>query len=384
MKITIVQGAFFPVPPIRGGAIEKIWFALGKVFAARGHSVTHISRAFPGLADEETIDGVRHLRVRGHDAPRSMLALKLYDLFYTLRAIAALRRLPRADLVVTNTFWLPLLVRSEKFGRLYVHVARYPKGQMRIYAHAARLQTVSQPIRETIIAEAPELAPKVCCVPNPVIRGSAAVAPPDAPPRRREILYVGRLHPEKGVHLLIEAFARLTPEQRADWRLVILGPAAASAGGGGEEYEGGLRGLAAPVSDRVDFIGPIYDAVALDGYYARASLFVYPSIAEHGETFGLAPLEAMACGCPALVSDLACFQEFLIEDVNGFRFDHRGADPAGTLALKLSALLSAPERLAAAAPAALQRAGEFSVERIATMYLEDFQSLCPPAMNGAA
>jgi len=381
VKITIVQGAFFPVPPIRGGAIEKIWFALGKVFAARGHRVTHISRTFAGLPDEETIDGVRHLRVRGHDAPRSMLALKLYDLFYTLRALAALRRLPRADLVVTNTFWLPLLVRSEKFGRLYVHVARYPKGQMRLYAHAARLQTVSQPIRDTIIAEAPALAPKVSYVPNPVIRATATNL--DAP-RRREVLYVGRLHPEKGVHLLIEAFARLSSAARADWRLVILGPSAASAGGGGGEYEADLRRLAAPVSDRVDFIGPIYDAVALDGYYARASLFVYPSIAEHGETFGLAPLEAMACGCPALVSDLACFQEFLIEDVNGFRFDHRGADPAGTLALKLSALLSAPERLAAAAPAALQRAGEFSVERIATMYLEDFQSLCPPAMNGAA
>ena len=39
MKITIVLGAFFPVPPIKGGAVEKIWFALGQEFARRGHDV---------------------------------------------------------------------------------------------------------------------------------------------------------------------------------------------------------------------------------------------------------------------------------------------------------------------------------------------------------
>jgi glycosyltransferase involved in cell wall biosynthesis len=372
LKITIVQGAFFPVPPIRGGAIEKIWFALGKVIAARGHEVTHISRTFPDLQDDETIDGVRHLRVRGHDAPSSMLALKCYDLLYTLRALRLLRRLPRADLVVTNTFWLPLLVRSEKFGRLYVHVARYPRGQMRLYGHAARLQTVSQPIRDAIVHETPQLARRVSYVPNPVIRGAANST---TIPRRREVLYVGRLHPEKGVHLLIEAFARMPANARADWRLVIVGPSAASAGGGGEDYESGLRHRAGPLGESVEFVGPIYDATALDEFYSRAALFVYPSLAERGETFGVAPLEAMACGCPALVSDLACFREFLVEDVNGFRFDHRTADPAATLAALLAALLDDPARLAATEPAARRKADEFSVERVADLYLADFQAV---------
>src|SRR5579862_3380431 len=30
LKITIVQGAFFPVPPLMGGAVEKVWFTLGR------------------------------------------------------------------------------------------------------------------------------------------------------------------------------------------------------------------------------------------------------------------------------------------------------------------------------------------------------------------
>ena len=44
MKITILQGAFLPVPAIQGGAIEKAWEALGQAFAVAGHNVTHISK----------------------------------------------------------------------------------------------------------------------------------------------------------------------------------------------------------------------------------------------------------------------------------------------------------------------------------------------------
>ena len=43
MKITIVLGAFFPVPPLMGGAVEKVWFALAQEFARLGHEVTQIS-----------------------------------------------------------------------------------------------------------------------------------------------------------------------------------------------------------------------------------------------------------------------------------------------------------------------------------------------------
>ncbi len=130
MKITIVLGAFFPVPPIMGGAVEKVWFALGQEFARRGHEVVQISRTMPQLHRNESLAGVRHLRVRGFDAPRSLLWLKFLDLIYSVRAMSVL---PKADIVVTNTFWLPMLLRNSKRGKVYVHVARYPKGQMRFY-----------------------------------------------------------------------------------------------------------------------------------------------------------------------------------------------------------------------------------------------------------
>ncbi|MGB8167747.1 MAG: glycosyltransferase family 4 protein [Chthoniobacteraceae bacterium] len=378
MKITIVQGAFLPVPPLRGGAIEKIWFALGQEFARRGHTVTHLSRRFAGLPNEETIGGVRHRRIRGHDAPRSLLVLKFFDLLYSARIIP---KLPPADILVTNTFWLPVLLRSARRGQLYVHVARYPRGQMRFYGHAARLQTVSQAILHAMVAEAPQLADRIRSIPLPVGPHSAPV-PPVA--RRREILYVGRIHPEKGIHLLIEAFGRLPAASLGDWRLVIVGPAAANAGGGGEGFAAELKRLAEPLGDRVEWVGPVFDTAELDGFYARASLFIYPSIAERGETFGVAPLEAMACGCPPLVSALECFREFVEEDASGFIFNHRAADPVQALADQLALLLGTPEKLAQTGARAAVRAQDFSVERIASAYLEDFQSLCAHPQLSAA
>ncbi len=372
MKITIAQGAFLPVPPLRGGAVEKIWFGLGREFARRGHEVTHISRRFEALPDSETRDGVRHIRVRGHDTPRRLVWLKALDLFYSLRVR---RVLPAADILVTNTFWLPVLVRSKKPGALYVHVARYPKGQMRFYKHAARLQTVTNPIREAIIAEVSDIAAKVCCIPYPLPDAPGAPLGPDVPVREKLLLYTGRIHPEKGIHLLIEAVARLGDRLPSDWRLVLVGPWDAAAGGGGEGYLAELRRLAQPLGERVEFAGPTYDPAQLAAHYRAASLFLYPSLAEKGETFGVAPLEAMSHGCPALVSSLACFRDFLEEDVNGFVFDHRAKDPAGALAEKINALLAAPERLEAAARRGIETAARFSVERIAGLYLEDFRSL---------
>jgi hypothetical protein len=86
MKITIVLGAFFPVPPLMGGAVEKVWFALSQEFVRLGHEVVQISRSHPDLPAAEEIEGVQHLRVRGHSQPRSILWLKWLDLLYSLRA----------------------------------------------------------------------------------------------------------------------------------------------------------------------------------------------------------------------------------------------------------------------------------------------------------
>ena len=379
MKITIIQGAFLPVPPLMGGAVEKVWHALGGEFARRGHEVTHISRRWGDLPNGEVSDGVRHLRVAGFDTPRSVFRLKVLDLIYSWRVS---RRLPAADILVTNTFWLPVLVKDPALGRLYVHVARFPKGQMRLYGGVARLQTVSGAIAQAISEEVPRLASKVRVIPYPLIdeweREDEAIR------RERRILYAGRVHPEKGLDLLIRAMVSLPAGLMADWKLVIVGPAEIAAGGGGAQYLEELKRLAEPIAGSVEWVGSVFDLGELAAHYRRASLFVYPSLAERGETFGLAPLEAMSHGCAPLVSDLACFKDHIDNEVTGFVFDHRAPNPVTTLSDRIAALAGDEARLAAVGAAARRKAAEYCLPRIADRFLRDFESLRQPESSAEA
>ena len=372
MKITIVLGAFLPVPTTMGGAVEKVWLSLAAEFARRGHEIVMISRAMPELPREEVTDGVRHRRVPGFDTPRSLWWLKFLDLIYSWRTLPVL---PAADIVVTNTFWLPLLLRDPSRGRLYVHVARFPKGQMRFYGRAARLQAPSTAVVRAIMAQAPALASRTAVVPNPV-PGPATTLPPAAVAARKKIiLFVGRIHPEKGVHLLVQAFATGARTVFADWRLMIVGPAEARFGGGGESYLASLEKAAQTASTQVTFTGSIFDSGELARSFSAARLFVYPSLAERGESFGLAPLEAMSHGCAVLVSSLECFTDFVREGETGFIFDHRAPDAPQALGQKMQEILADHSLLERVAEGGYGKSSEYSVPRVADLFLNDFQAV---------
>ena len=372
MKITIVLGAFLPVPPIMGGAVEKVWFALAQEFARRGHEVVLISRAIPGLRRSETSAGVKHLRVRGFDIPRSLIWLKFLDLVYSLRAMSLL---PKADIIVTNTFWLPVLLRSSKRGQVYVHVARYPKGQMRFYGRATRLQTPSHAVACAVIGEVPKLAEKIVVIPYPAPTSTIERDPPPIVEREKIILFVGRVHPEKGLHLLIDAFANKTRTLFADWKLVIVGPAEKNYGGAGEPYLATLKRSAERAEERIIFRGPVFDPIALEREFRSARLFVYPSLAEKGESFGLAPLEAMAHRCAVLVSNLDCFHDFIREGETGFIFNHRAANPTDALREKIENVVVDEPLLARVAETGYCKSTEYSLTCVADQFLDDFNSL---------
>lgn len=290
------------------------------------------------------------------------------DLWYGLRVMP---KLPAADILVTNTFWLPALERRRSRGRVYVHVARYPKGQMKLY-RGAILQTVSEPIREAIVAEDAAAAARVRVIPYPL---SNKYLLPRVEAGQHVLLYTGRVHPEKGVHLLIEAFGRLSATERGDWRLKIVGPWEVAFGGGGDEYLKQLRTAATPLGDRVEFVGRIFDEEKLIRHYAEAQIFVYPSLAEKGETFGLAVLEAMAAGCCPIVSSLGCFRDFIHPESNGRIFDHRREDPVAELTAVLRKTMSDPVSTDLIRQTAWRDARSYTLDSVANRFLEDFESL---------
>jgi glycosyltransferase involved in cell wall biosynthesis len=368
LRITIVQGPYFPVPPLLGSGVEKMWHGLGMEFARRGHKVVHLSRRFPALSPSECVHGVEHRRLKSFDAPKSKLIYRCLDAIYSLRAWKALPK--GADVVITNCMWLPIFLRTKRYGALYVHVARYPKGQMWLYRHAARIQTVSAPMAEAIKAELGDGGSRVRVIP-PFVNGVSLSDYHDNASHNRTVLYVGRIHPEKGVHLLISAFAKISLPH---WRLVIIGSYRSEHGGGGEGYYRDLTSRAASISNCVSFEGLVPQS-ELNGYFEKASLLVYPSLAERGESFGVVPLEAMARGCPAIISSLACFRDYLIPEYNGLVFDHRAQDPVAELAAVLSRAMTDDNLRDALSARGLEKAAEFTLEKIADRYIEDFTEL---------
>jgi glycosyltransferase involved in cell wall biosynthesis len=371
MKITIVSGPFLPMPPAPCGAVERIWHGLAEEFVRRGHEVTVLCRFHTGQSYNEVVNGVHYIRRPSFRSGRRLAINLLKDFAYSIRMTGLL---PPADVVVTNSFWLPALLQfSLRWGRIAVHVARVPKGQLFLYDRVDRLQAVSEAVRSTIAQQRPTLLPKVRVFPNPI--NTNIFKPPEMPrPTRSEpvVLYTGRLHPEKGIHLLIEATGRLFRAGRS-LRLRVLGPWRVEQGGGGSTYLDQLKQAADGLP--VEFHEPVFDHSRLAEYYRDADLYCYPSLAETGESFGVAPLEAMATGLAPIVSDLACFRDFLTNDKTGIVFDHRARDPAGELERALERLLDSPQLREELGTMASQRAAELSYPAVADRYLADFAEL---------
>ncbi|WP_179197779.1 glycosyltransferase family 4 protein [Hymenobacter crusticola] len=243
-----------------------------------------------------------------------------------------------------------------------------PKGQMRLYNQAVRLRANSTPVAEAICRELPtDQHPRVVMIPNPL--------PFQEPPtvnlaqKQPVVLYAGRIHPEKGLELVISAFKKLP----TTWKLQIVGPAETSAGGGGTAYLASLKQLAGNAN--IEFTGPVYDMELLNRYYAEASIFVYPSVAEQGETFGLAPLEAMAWGCVPVVSSLACFHDFIEHEHNGLIFDHRANDAISLLGKTIERLQHDAALRAELATRALDVRQSHSISCIASQFIQEFERI---------
>jgi glycosyltransferase involved in cell wall biosynthesis len=375
MKITLVLGPFMPIPPVLGGAVEKVQFLLAGAYRAAGHEVTIISRRYGNFADEEFVDGIRHIRIASFNSSSALVANLVLDLCYALRVA---RRLPPSDITVTNSFSLPLVLPRSRAGKIYVHVARFPKGQMTLYWRADRLQAISRAVADAMATQAPWLAGRVATIgfplPEAYFRNAGAVR------QTKTILFVGRIAREKGVHLLIRAFACAAKNDPAfsDWRLRVVGPHEVAHGGDGAEYLDELTALARPLGGACEFLSPVFDQDALIEVYRSATVFVYPSLAETGEAFGLAPLEAMAAGCAVVVSDLRCFDDFIEDGATGVKFDHRTPTPEMNLADVLSRLIGDPDLLVRIAEAGHRAAAKFRLAEVSGRMLADFAMVLGP------
>jgi glycosyltransferase involved in cell wall biosynthesis len=119
------------------------------------------------------------------------------------------------------------------------------------------------------------------------------------------LLFVGRVHPGKGVEYLVPAMQHVPPEVG---RLAIVGPADSMFAAGLKRHAQDLG-----VVDRVHWLGPVYPP-ELYAAMGDAAALVLPS--DH-ENFGLVAVEAIAAGTPALVSREVAAGRELVESGAG-------------------------------------------------------------------
>lgn len=155
------------------------------------------------------------------------------------------------------------------------------------------------------------------------------VGPPTAPPRARRILYMGRLHESKGVHVLFDLVRNL---QTCELRIV---------GGGGGQYADAIHSQAGDLrreGAHVDLVPFTSDRRELARHYDEADVVVIPSL--WPEPFGIVGLEAMGRGRPVVAFDVGGISDWLTDREVGFLCPP-GDGP--TMATRLETLLSSQQ-----------------------------------------
>jgi glycosyltransferase involved in cell wall biosynthesis len=379
MKITISTGPTFPVPAVRGGAVQRMWHGLAKEFTKRGHEVTVFARAFPGQPETENRGGIRIVRWGGYDQGTNVRWDLVRCFWYALRAAS---RLPEGDILVTNDFWMPVFAvrRKKKCGKVVINANRFPKGQYGIYGGVDLIAAASGAVALEIGRQSPKLTGRIKVVPNAVdeefLRDSGVKGLRGSGMGKVTVLFVGRIHPEKGVELLLEAWKRLSEIKmkmkiRGELKLRIVGPYRKEQGGGGAEYLETLKQKA----EGVEWGEPVYGVEELAAVYDTGDILVYPSVAETGEAMPLAPLEGMARGLPVVVSNLEVFREYLVPGRNGASFEHRGGRAAENLADALAKLIENPSLRQAMSKDARATAEKYAPGKIADLYVQAFENL---------
>jgi glycosyltransferase involved in cell wall biosynthesis len=178
----------------------------------------------------------------------------------------------------------------------------------------------------------------------------------------RVILYVGRVCTQKGSDVILSAIEHLN-QRRSAVRLVIAGPVG----------QFGMKDDPEHWAERIKQAGGLYlgavEEDRLAAVYNLADIFVMPT--RQLEMFGMAAVEAQACGKPVIASDCGGLREVVPTEC-GARFP---VGDAGRLAEEIEKLLDDPQRRAACSGRAVDNAATYRwaaiCDTLETLYTSD-------------
>jgi spore coat protein SA len=412
MKIAFVsQPGFAVLPP--AGSIEIVTRAIARRLAQR-HDVTIYGSAAPGLQD--VTDELIRYRFVDHDrdaaltralrrlyrlrpADRGFFTSPLHQLHYWLRVAKDIRR-RRCDVVhVANlTQAVPVIRRLNPGIRIVLHMHCEWLVQLDERLMDRRLRQVdlivgcSEHITEPIRRRFPQHADRCRTIYNGVDVGE----PVDRSGRDGTVtlLHVGRISPEKGHHVLVEALNDVIREH-PEVRLVLVGeesivPLEWAVGISsdplvrdlerfyGRSYLEQVEERMSPaLAERTTWTGRLsYEECARR--YEAADLFVFPS---YFEAMPVPPIEAMASGLPVVSARAGGAVESIRHGETGV-FVERG--DAGALARAITELIEDPARRAALGAAGRARAAElFSWDGVVAEFESAYEILRADARRPA-
>jgi glycosyltransferase involved in cell wall biosynthesis len=171
--------------------------------------------------------------------------------------------------------------------------------------------------------------------------------------------YLGRMHPEKGPDLLVEAMVRhLRDVPEAHLVLVGKGP-----------LDAALRAAARPLGERAHLLGEVIDGA--DGLLAGLDVYAQPS---RREGRSLAMLEAMAAGLPTVAHQLPAVAELHPDGTTALLVAPEDVDVLGTAIL---GLVRDPVRRKGLGDAARARASAFSMDAMVEAYVRLWRASLP-------
>ena len=171
-----------------------------------------------------------------------------------------------------------------------------------------------------------------------------------AQPEERIITHISNLRPVKRIVDVIEIFCRIQKEMPAKLLMVGEGP---------EKEMAEEMCIAKGIEDKVLFLG---NSNEIDKILCFSDLFLLPS---EKESFGLAALEAMACGVPVISSNAGGLPEVNVQGVSGFLSAVGAVDEMSDNAI---AILKDPETLAKYKNQAKEEALKFDTKNIVPLY----------------
>lgn len=348
LRIAEVVSEKLPVPPTRGGAIQTLVYNFAKLLKDR-FDFTIFCRPtkeqqgdilkydpIPETHVDAIMERLKSSRLSEHSSIIRLFAKGIIVYRYANMCGKKIDSLYDIIHIHNNPGFIPVIIRHVKKSGIILHMnnphfssKRYGKKLKYVYKlaikHSDAIVCASQYILNDLLHEYGEAENKSVVIYNGIevekyfrksdMENIETLRRFSFPTKPVKILFVGRIVPIKGLHVLIKALHTI---KEKNFHLIVVGSSGFKNSTFLTEYVRYVLNLAESLKDKVSFLGYI-DPEQVPYIYSVSDIFVLPSLPNQ-EACPLVMLEAMAAGCCIVASKTGPMVEMIKQGYNGQLF----------------------------------------------------------------